>query len=67
MAAEDDRARAYQMDRRRQDEHQRSLAARLAGSEAAAQALRDRWEPVTRTLEERRNGTEPDVSVPGNR
>lgn len=64
---EDDKARAYQMDAKRREEFERSLAAKLRGSDAAAQALRDRWEPVTRTLEERRNGTEPDVSVPGNR
>lgn len=55
------------MDERRREEFQKSLAAKLAGSDAARKALRDRWEPVELTLRERANGTEPDVSAPRNR
>lgn len=67
MPGEDERAREYQMDERRREEFQKSLAAKLAGSDAARKALRDRWEPVELTLRERANGTEPDVSAPRNR
>lgn len=64
---EEQRAREYQTDRRRREEFERSLSAKLAGSEAARERLQDRWEPVVLTLLERANGMEPDVSVPGNR